>query len=95
LVYRGGFLFEKIRRNKNKEIYTFSLFVFNRVLCICGNKTHLATGSLDRIINIWLLKDGKLHQTLVGHTKGVWALKFLSTSLLISGAYDSTIKVLN
>jgi WD40 repeat protein len=64
-----------------------------RVLCICGNSTHLATGSLDRTIIIWLLKDGKLYQTLTGHTKGVWALKFLSATLLISGAYDATIKV--
>jgi WD40 repeat protein len=63
-------------------------------LCICGNITHLATGSLDRTINIWILKDGKLYQTLVGHTKGVWSVKFLSTSLLISGGYDATIKVL-
>ena len=63
------------------------------MLCICGNLTHLATGSFDRTINIWLLKDGKLYQTLVGHTKGVWAVKFLSPLLLISGAYDATIKV--
>jgi WD40 repeat protein len=62
-------------------------------LCICGNEIHLATGSLDRTINIWLLKDGKLCQTLFGHTKGVWSLKFLSSTLLISGAYDATIKV--
>jgi WD40 repeat protein len=64
-----------------------------RVLCICGNITHLATGSLDRTVKIWLLQDGKLWQTLIGHTKGVWALKFLSTILLVSGAYDATIKV--
>jgi WD40 repeat protein len=62
-------------------------------LCICGNTTHLATGSLDRTVNIWLLKDGTLCQKLVGHTKGVWSLKFLSTTLLISGAHDATIKV--
>ncbi len=68
-------------------------FVFYRVLCICGNITHLATGSLDRKIHIWLLKDGKLCQTLVGHTKGIWSLKFLSSAILISGAYDATIKV--
>jgi F-box/WD-40 domain protein MET30 len=67
--------------------------VFYRVLCICGNQTYLATGSLDRIINIWLLKDGKLCQTLIGHTKGVWSVKFLNSILLISGSYDATIKV--
>ncbi|CAF1108280.1 unnamed protein product [Rotaria sp. Silwood1] len=65
------------------------------VLCICGNITHLATGSLDRTVNIWLLNDGKLCQTLSGHSKGVWSVKFLSTSLLISGAYDATIKIWN
>lgn len=63
-------------------------------MCICGNLTHLATGSLDRTINIWLLKDGKLSQTLTGHTKGVWSLKFLSSLVLISGGYDATIKVI-
>jgi WD40 repeat protein len=69
------------------------LFVFYRVLCICGNQTHLATGSLDRTINIWVLNDGKLYQTLIGHKKGVWSLKFLSSTILMSGAYDATIKV--
>jgi WD40 repeat protein len=70
----------------------FFLF-FYRVLCICGNTTHLATGSLDRKINIWVLKDGTLCQTLIGHSKGIWSLKFLSSALLISGSYDATIKV--
>lgn len=63
-------------------------------MCICGNEIHLATGSLDRTIRVWLLKDGELCQTLIGHTKGVWTLKFLSATLLISGGYDATIKVL-
>ena len=76
------------------DSYFVRCFVFTRVLCICGNATHLATGSLDRTIIIWSISDGKLCQKLVGHTKGVWALKFLSTVLLISGAYDKTIKVL-
>ena len=40
-----------------------------------------------------MLKDGKLCQRLIGHTKGVWCVRFLSTTLLISGAYDTTIKV--
>ncbi|CAF3983333.1 unnamed protein product [Adineta steineri] len=73
----------------------FFFFLFYRVLCICGNQTHIATGSLDRRINIWLLNDGTLFQTLVGHIKGVWALKFLSSAILISGSYDATIKIWN
>ncbi|CAF5023886.1 unnamed protein product, partial [Rotaria magnacalcarata] len=73
---------------------SLSLFSY-RVLCICGNDTHLATGSLDKTVIIWLLNDGKLFQKLVGHVKGVWSLKFLSTTLLISGAYDTTIKIWN
>ena len=66
-----------------KYIYIFCLkrsnvindsFCF-RVLCICGNITHLATGSLDRTVKIWLLQDGKLCQTLIGHTKGVLGIE--------------------
>jgi WD40 repeat protein len=72
---------------------SLSLSSHSRVLCICGDQTHLATGSLDRTIIIWLIKTGKLCQTLTGHVKGVWTLKFLSTTLLISGAYDCTLKV--
>ena len=83
-----------INLDLSKKINCYKLD-FYRVLCICGDLTHLATGSFDRTINIWLLKDGKLCQTLVGHTKGVWAVKFLSTILLMSGAYDATIKVRN
>lgn len=89
MLLNGFFFFvEKIMNNK-----WFSCFLLHRVLSICGNQTHLATGSVDHTINVWLLKDGKLYQTLVGHSKGVWSLKFLSDALLISGGYDATIKV--
>ncbi|CAF1166181.1 unnamed protein product, partial [Adineta ricciae] len=66
-----------------------------RVLCVCGNTTHIATGGLDRKINIWILNNGTLYQTLVGHTKGVWSVKFLSSAILISGSYEGTIKIWN
>jgi WD40 repeat protein len=86
----------RFERSSNNNLLFFTLFrlEFFRVLCICGNDVHLATGGLDRTIHVWLLQTGKIHQTLIGHSKGVWAVKFLSKTLLISGAYDCTLKVM-
>ena len=53
----------------------------------------MATGSSDRTIKIWEVKDGKLFQTLVGHKKGVWCVKFITKYLLCSGSHDSTLKI--
>ena len=55
----------------------------------------MATGSLDRTIKLWSLTDGRLIKTLVGHTKGVWCVKFVTKYLLCSGSYDCTLKIWN
>lgn len=55
----------------------------------------MASGSRDRTIKVWNLITFNLKQTLEGHTKGVWCLKFLTKYLLCSGSYDCTIKIWN
>ena len=59
----------------------------------------LASGSGDRSIKIWSLSGkpvsrGHCLRTLVGHDKGVWALKSLRRGdRLVSGSQDSTVRV--
>ena len=55
----------------------------------------MASGSRDATIKIWNLSDGKIDRTLIGHTRGIWCLKFITKFLLCSGSYDSTIKIWN
>jgi len=58
-------------------------------------KNLLASGSVDKTIKIWNLESGDLIQTLKGHSKGVWGLRFMSKTLLISCSNDQTIKIWN
>ena len=53
----------------------------------------MATGSADKSIRIWDMRDGRCVQTLRGHEKGVWALRFFTSNLIISASYDSSIRV--
>ena len=57
------------------------------------DQDRMASGSLDRTIRVWDIKSGALLQTLKGHTKGVWCLRFFTKNLLISGGHDGAIKV--
>ncbi|CAH1798892.1 unnamed protein product [Owenia fusiformis] len=67
----------------------------HNVLSVTFDKKRLASGSLDRTIKIWDIKTGACLQTLKGHNKGIWCLKFFTKNLLISGCNDGTIKVWN
>lgn len=65
----------------------------HNVLCVCAYKNYIATGSLDRTIKIWSANTGALVQTFQGHTRGIWSLRFLSSTIVISSSYDKTIRL--
>ena len=67
--------------------------IYCRVLCVACDPKRIATGSGDRTIKLWDFKSGHLLQTLKGHNKGVWCLRFFTKHLLVSGSYDSTLRV--
>ena len=69
------------------------IFFYFRVLSVTFDRKRLATGSQDKTIRLWSLKDGRCLQTLTGHSKGIWCIRFFSKNMLISGSYDHTIKV--
>jgi len=52
----------------------------------------LATGGSDNLIRLWDLAQGRQVGTLVGHTGSVAALAN-SSSLLISGSFDTTVRL--
>ena len=57
------------------------------------NERLIATGSRDRSIKIWS-KDGKLRDTLIGHTGDVVAIYFSRDgSLLASAGWDNTARI--
>lgn len=66
-----------------------------RVLSVAVEGNQMASGSIDASIKIWNLDDGKIKQTLIGHSRGIWCLKFITKYLLCSGSYDSNIKIWN
>lgn len=69
------------------------LLSLSSVLTVTFDKERLASGSADKTVRVWDIKTGQLLHTLRGHTKGVWCLEFFTQHLLISGSYDSTIRV--
>jgi len=53
----------------------------------------LASGSEDKTIKIWDVRNGQTIKTLTGHTSYVYALSVLSDGSLASGSSDSTVKI--
>jgi WD40 repeat protein len=53
----------------------------------------LISANRDNSIKVTDLVTGKLHKTLVGHTKAITCLKLLKRDLLASGSHDGTIKI--
>ncbi|EDV19761.1 uncharacterized protein TRIADDRAFT_61795 [Trichoplax adhaerens] len=44
---------------------------------------------------IWNSSTGMLLQTLKGHTRGIWAIRFYGRNSLVSSSYDGSIKIWN
>jgi WD40 repeat protein len=58
------------------------------------NRQHLASGSDDKTIKLWRLRDGKLMQTLSGHQDGVTSVAFSPDSqTLATSSHDGTVKL--
>ncbi|XP_063077473.1 F-box/WD repeat-containing protein 9 [Engraulis encrasicolus] len=67
------------------------------VLLFGGRAEQLATGSLDRCVNLWDLRGGegghgRLVHTLGGHSGWVWCLAQRDNKLA-SGSFDSTVRL--
>ena len=57
---------------------------------------YLATGSFDKMINIWNLKTGDIFKSLDGHSKAVNSVAFSSNSeYLVSGSEDKSLIIWN
>ena len=56
------------------------------------NDHHLATGGSDNMIRVWDVGQEELSDTLIGHTGSVTTLATNGT-LLISGSFDTTVRV--
>ena len=55
---------------------------------------YLASGSYDKKIKIWDIKQDRLIRTLEGHTYWVTALAYQQNGYLSSGSEDMNIKIL-
>ena len=59
-------------------------------LCAISNKI-LASGSADKNIKIWNIKDRSIMSTLSGHIDGVKALCYVKEGVLVSGSLDKSL----
>ena len=57
------------------------------------NNDYLASGSDDKTIIIWDLKNYSKKQTLIGHTARISSLVLLQNGFLASGSYDFIVKI--
>jgi len=66
-----------------------------RALQFIKERGYLACASDDKTIRLWNVKEGKLINTLQGHTGPVVALAYIKNGYLASGSCDKTIKLWN
>lgn len=64
------------------------------ITCLKFDGRRVVSGSDDNTLKVWCAATGKLLQTLVGHTGGVWASQ-LKDNIVISGSTDRTVRVWN
>eukprot|EP00794_Sanderia_malayensis_P012720 gene12720-14025_t len=89
--------YDNLEENWRKAKYNVHEFLGHTasVTAVRTFKNVLASGSSDKTIKIWNADTGELIQTLRGHTKGVWGLRFMSKMLLVSCSNDQTIRIWN
>lgn len=64
------------------------------ITCLKFDGFRVVSGSDDCTLKVWCALTGKLLQTLVGHTGGVWASQ-LKDNIVISGSTDRSVRVWN
>ena len=71
-----------------------TIYQSNEVYCvILLPNGQLASGSRDRLINIWDIESYKCIATLRGHSMSVWRLQLLESGELVSCSTDESIKI--
>ncbi len=61
-------------------------FAFWQVVKFHPNGTYVATGSSDRTVRLWSVKDARTVRLFQGHRSGVMALAFSSDGKLLASA---------
>lgn len=64
------------------------------ITCLKFDGRRVVSGSDDNTLKVWCAQTGKLLNTLIGHTGGVWASQ-LKDNIVISGSTDRTVRVWN
>ncbi|XP_034250867.1 uncharacterized protein LOC117651170 [Thrips palmi] len=78
------------KMSRNSQVHTAPITCME----VCRDGTTAVTGSVDSLVNIWLLNPPELHATLEGHIASVTAVSFAPNGLFcISGSEDKTVRV--
>ncbi len=82
----------KIDSDKPEHVFEHGEYV--HAVAYDGEGIRLATGSSDHTVRIYGCQDGKLLQTLVGHTDAVLSVQFSPDGQwLVSSGYDNTARL--
>ena len=92
-IFAAGGNSERIDLFSNSLEHMGSLFGHNNcIVCLCAlpNKI-LASGSVDKNIKIWDIKNRTLISTLSKHTDSVTALCYVREEVIVSGSWDKSL----
>jgi WD40 repeat protein len=76
-----------------KTLTRYSYGIFQ--LAISPNQQMIASAENDYASRVWNISTGKCISTMYGHTNSVQSVVFFSNEILITGSYDTSIKVWN